>query len=130
MNCRRGLHTYDRIIKEDSMPKAPVQTKAGRNKEIVAIRNMCMLHRYYYYVRMINLRYDLVLAELQKEFYLTSETIPRIINKEIDTFRDIAKRKMTARQLEKKYPNFNWSYIPPIPKDKPVKSEALRAVRG
>ena len=66
MEYKRGIKAHDSIVQLGVLP-----TKAGgrgRNKDLIASRNICMAHRYYYYVHLIRFRYDLVLIELQNEF--------------------------------------------------------------
>jgi hypothetical protein len=110
MEYKRGIKAHDSIVGL-SLQTVKAGGK-GRNKDLIVARNICMAYRYYYYVHLIRFRYDLVLMELQKEFYLTPETIPRIVEKHIDLIKKMTVEKVTVRQLKTKYPHMSWHHKP------------------
>jgi hypothetical protein len=106
MNGKRGARLFNSIMNEDIRMEA-LMPRARRN-DLLAARNRCLVHRYYYYAKLLHLSYEAVLAELKKEFFIADETIPRIISQEIEIIREITLQKLTVKQLEKLYPQYSW----------------------
>lgn len=80
----------------------------GRNKELINERNLMILHRYYYYVRIQRKRYDDVLDELAKEFFLTCRRIIDIVSENAEKLNEINKNQLSIKDLKTAYPFFIW----------------------
>lgn len=106
MEFRRGINLHHEFT-GGNLPKAG--SKKGRSSELIKARNECLLYRYYYYAKMLHWVYESVISELQKEFYLKGDTIPRIIQENFETIKGIVKENITVKELAKKFPYLTWN---------------------
>ena len=109
MKYARGVKSFDAIVGSD-LPKSG--KGKGRNKDLLKLRDHVLLCRYYYYAKLLHMRYDLVLLELSKELFLSMDTIPRIVEREIGQIKKMTDKKITVVGLEQMYPNWNWNHKP------------------
>jgi hypothetical protein len=81
----------------------------GRSAKLIASRNDKIAHRYYYYSRLLQYNYEVILAMLVNEFDLSEFTIIWISTKNANLIKKIGDEKPTKTQLKKKYPYFDWN---------------------
>lgn len=74
-------------------------------------RDRALLHRYYFHAELNKLRYDTCLEELEKEFFLTSFTIVKILTKHTNDIDVIIEKPPTLSDLKKQYPWLTWKTI-------------------
>ena len=68
-----------------------------------------MASRYYYHATICRLRYDDCLLNLSEEFFLEPETIVGWLQKRLGFVNSMVSRKVTAAELRRSYPYFDWS---------------------
>lgn len=110
MGYRRGIKTHNEIAENSTTQSS--STNKGRSRELIIARNHCLLHRYYYYAKLLHWPYELVVAELQKEFFLSIDTIPRIVEQLADQIGNIAAKGTTVKMMEKEFPAMKWNHKP------------------
>lgn len=72
------------------------------------MRNDCLLDRYYLYGKFYGLRYELIIKQLSKEFFLSEITIPQIIEDNFEKLTAVKKAAPNREQLIEKWPHLNW----------------------
>lgn len=113
----RGTLVLFRDIFPDAKP-LPAEESKGRSKELIAKRNECLIHRYWYYgnfpVKLDSkiegkLSYPTILNILQEEFFINSEfTIPQVIDECYDMLIALRNQKPTKEFFKKKWPHLVW----------------------
>lgn len=103
----RGSNVLFSDVFNEGNETAP-RLKKGRSAALIARRNACLVDRYYWYGRYSEKRYTLILESLSDEFFLSTVTIPEIINDNIDQLRGLKAKNPTAKQLATKWPHLNW----------------------
>ena len=103
----RGKKLHDEMIKEGIA--GVKSSKKGRNKGLMQARNKLLIYRYFYYSKILKLRFDLVLFELQKEFFLSIDTIPRIIEEDLTVLKGLSPKGLTVKGLKELYPHLEWN---------------------
>lgn len=71
-------------------------------------RNKALVYRYYYHAEINRKRYDDCLAELEREFYLTTPRLIVLLTECNNLLRDIITTKPTVKDMESLFPHFNW----------------------
>lgn len=71
-------------------------------------RDRCLCYRYYYYYHIHRLRYDDILKELEREFFLTERRIVEVMQSDRLTLNEIMAEKPTVPELKKLYPWYVW----------------------
>lgn len=89
-------------------PKPPSQGK-GRSADLIADRNEHMMYRYYFYTRIKGFQYLSALTAISEQFYLSVSTIIYQLKINSDRLHEIMKEGATPRDLQKKFPWFNWT---------------------
>ncbi len=83
--------------------------KKGRNDNLIADRNECLIYRYYYYAKVQRLRYSDVLEKMCKEFYLCERTVIDITQTKIELMNNVFSEKPQLKILKTKYNHLNWT---------------------
>ena len=108
---RRGIRLMEALIEDKSRVEVmPEKVKRGRNIELIDKRNECLLHRYYFYSKVLKLKYEDVITTLTTEFFISGRTITDITLSESDYLTELFKKKYTAKELEKKFRFLNWKF--------------------
>lgn len=111
LNARRGLRLMENLIEDNSRVEIiPDKVKRGRNKELIDKRNECLLHRYYFYSKVLKLKYEDVITSLSAEFFISDRTTTDIAMSESDYLSELFKKKYTPKELEKKFRFLNWKF--------------------
>jgi hypothetical protein len=116
MDFRRGVKAHEEFAGRTF--QTDKSGSKGRNKDLVAARNHCLIHRYYYYAKLLHFTYEAVVTELQKEFFLSADTIPRIVEKHMEQIKQIGANNVTAPMLEAEFPFLKWKHKAPATKIK------------
>jgi hypothetical protein len=103
---KRGSRFFIEISEDKTDGKGA--DKKGRSLVLLRNRNEKLFHRYYYHARILQLKYELVLAALTQEFDLSECTIVKLIGKNMRRLREISDKKLTRKELKKLYPLFYW----------------------
>lgn len=105
---QRGSRLFDKLI-NDEIEKKQQPSKRGRNENLIAERNECLIYRYYYYSKIHRLRYADMIEKMQKEFYLSERTVADIIQVNSELVSRIFSGKPEVKTLIIKYNYLNWT---------------------
>lgn len=87
--------------------KTPKETVRPRNFYMPE-RNEALYKRYYYYVEIKRYRYDDCISQLEKEFFLTSFQITKLLMKMAEDIREFSSSSPSTKQLRQQYPWLSW----------------------
>lgn len=82
--------------------------RKGRNDVLVQKRNDCLIHRYYFLVKLEGRQYLAALEQLENEFYISQRTITDIISEESAKLRQLHANKPEAKYFKSIYPHLTW----------------------
>ena len=102
---QRGRRLFDILTEKD---KSPLK-KRGRNEQLIIKRNECLVHRYYYYAKVKQLKYADVIKKLSEEFYISERTVADIAQMQNELFNEVFKEKPALKTLIIKYNYLNWT---------------------
>lgn len=71
-------------------------------------RNECLLHRYYFYIKINENQYADVIAILSSEFFLSQERVIICLNQNIAKLKEILAKEPGLRELKNTYPFLSW----------------------
>ncbi len=74
-------------------------------------RNEALVHRYYFHAEMNRLRYDDCIAQLEKEFHITSPRIISVLTQSHGMIESVINSKPTLKELENKFPWYSWRVL-------------------
>jgi hypothetical protein len=106
MKYRRGVRN-DQTLFGDLLATEERRQK-GRDGALLEKRDVRLYHRYYYYRSLLKKSYEEALLELQEDFEISIETIPRIIDKYTTEVRRLMNEGITTVALREKYPKMVW----------------------
>ena len=104
----RGSNTLFSDIFIDQPEETSTQRR-GRSAYFHSQRNECLVDRYYYYCKVSEKRYDIVLEKLSVEFFLSTVTIPEIIDSNYEHLVRLKKAAPDAQHFKKKWPHLVWN---------------------
>lgn len=97
---------YDQVFNE----AIQIKTEKPRPRNFyLPERNDALVHRYYFHGHINRMRFDDLLCQLEREFHLTQTRLTAIINQCLPEITRLIDEKPGVRQLEKKFPWFNWN---------------------
>lgn len=106
LHFMRGQHLFSTLFE---LPEAPVKNPGkGRSSDLDARRNELLLHRYYYYGKHSQKRYETILNDLSNEFFLSERRIQDIIQDNTLRLRELRREEMTAAELRRLWPHLVW----------------------
>lgn len=83
-------------------------TRKGKRNIYVTERNDCMAHRFYYYYHILKKRFDVAVADMEKEFFISGSTIINCLTEGDANLKEIVALSPDKTTLRKKYPHLNW----------------------
>lgn len=90
----RGSRTlYGNLCIETNIDNKP---KPGRNIDLIVARNKAIVYRYCFHSINTNKRYELIIALLSKEFFLSERTVIQILLKNNETILEIKKKNLQS----------------------------------
>ncbi len=95
----------------DNYIEKPVKktTRKGRSSDMIALRDECLLHRYYYHIKLQGKRYDIAIQELSTEFWIKNSNIIYRLQCNSERLEQIMKHEQPElRQLKSMYPWWAW----------------------
>ena len=101
----RGHKIHKELINGKGLNTEP---RRGRNDRLVAMRNECLLSRYFYYGFYKNKTYEEILRALVSEFFLSPNTIIHILQSHSEQLMDIKKRAAVTFYFQTKWPHLRW----------------------
>jgi|GEM_PF-444901 len=87
-----------------------IMNTKGRNTELISQRNHKLCARFYWYSEILNIRFKKTLKFLNEEFDLSEARIAQLLRENTDIIADFEDSKISAAELEKLYPHFNWNF--------------------
>jgi hypothetical protein len=103
---RTGIRTlFNEIIAEDY----PLKLVKGRSERLDDQRNECLITRYLYMMKLTGWRLDLLKKMIASDFFLSERTVLNILDDNYAMLRSIRNNMPDKTQLEKKWPQYNWS---------------------
>lgn len=106
MRKRRGIRAFETLFGDQITEE---EKRKGRNQELLAERDMCICYRAYYYRVFHGVKvYEVMMEKLGREFFLSTDTVPRIVEAHAVESRRITNDAPTLEALRKMYPFFVW----------------------
>lgn len=97
------------LFKEIFVAERTVQTlRQGRSEELINQRNECLVDRYYYLGRETGKRYDLLLEQLRREFFIETVTIAERIGENRDQLEVLKRQRPDRDYFAAKWPHLVW----------------------
>jgi len=106
----RGQHLLFNDIFTTTTSIAEKKPGKGRNTDLIAARNECLVYRYYYYATFFKhqLMYEYIIQKVAAEFWLSPVTVPEIIEDNFTTLAHVKKEQPTLKVLAQKFPHICW----------------------
>jgi len=101
----RGKNIFLNVKNGGVLPKAKSK---GRNLNLVAQRNQCLIDRYYYYGAYTDKRFDTVIEQLSIEFFLSIYRITDIVEANMDLLNELKKEKPQLSYFQNKWGFLRW----------------------
>lgn len=86
-----------------------LSVKKGRNSELLRQRDEMLGYRYWFYVRIKKMRYDIVMKQLSMEFCISKRRVGDIVIEKSSFIKNISERGTTIHEVKKMYPHLNWN---------------------
>lgn len=81
----------------------------GRSADLLNDRNTALLHRFYFYSTFTELKFERIISNVSRDFYLTPRRVTDILSKEVEMLTNIRKEKPSISKLRSKFIQFNWT---------------------
>lgn len=107
----RGVHLHKSIFYNNTDAATTVvaeKPRLGRNPVLNNAKNLCLVHRYYYYGKFTDKGYESIVKELSREFWLTETTIPRIIDAYYEELKQLKQVATSKDYFKKQWPHLVW----------------------
>jgi len=107
---RGAQNLFSNFLENDEPETMPVSRNSGRDKALLLKRDIKLVHRHYYYLKIRRLQYPDIMANLSREFDIADYTIIERLQKE-DNHRllsTIIKEAKKVSDLKKEYPFLVW----------------------
>lgn len=82
--------------------------KRGRNRDLHDQRNKCLIERYYYYGQVHRLNFVAILEILEKEFFVSKNTIPYLIGPHRSHLQKLKQEKPSLKYFKQNWPHLSW----------------------
>lgn len=82
----------------------------GRSTSLIALRNSCIIDRFYFYGQYTDKRYVKIIQLLQEDFFLAERTIYNIIENEYNLLLEVKKQAPPKHFFKRKWSNLNWDF--------------------
>lgn len=103
MRGQRSL--YNSLFPE----KVQVQKEISRPRNYFQPeRNEAVVYRFYFYAYINDLKYEQCLEKLEREFYLTSSRLIKVLTDSNDMLNRVSNESPSVKELEIKFPHFTW----------------------
>jgi hypothetical protein len=108
---RRGQHSlFNSMFDDDSICVAvPAPTvRRGRSEVLIEKRNDLLVHRYFFYVKILGRQYEKTLQILESELFIAQHTIVNVMTQDKTLLKELNSAKPSVRYFKEKYPFINW----------------------
>lgn len=104
---QRGYRTlFSDFIEE---PPVKVVQRRGRSEELHQERNELLIHRYYYFIKVLRMQYADALQKLRVQLFIEERTIIDAVQQNRVMLKKLHEEKPTAKYFRDKYPFMNWN---------------------
>jgi hypothetical protein len=103
----RGANTLFKNVFQKQKSEVTKKRK-GRSPELHALRNECLVDRYYYYGKFSDKRYTIIIETLSHEFFISPITIPELLSKNYSKIDKLKKQLPAKTYFVKKWPHLRW----------------------
>jgi len=101
----RGKHKHEKLIREISPTDAITEVKGGK---LIDKKYETLFYRYYYYSRLMKLKYADMITILENEFFISGGRIIDLVAANSGRVSEIFSEACTVKQLAEKFPSYNW----------------------
>jgi hypothetical protein len=102
----RGKNLFSSSFKDGD-----AQSNKGRSRKNAKRRNECLADRYYYYGQYTDKRYNAIIEQLSLEFFLSKETVPDIIESQVEYLKELKKAKPGIYYFQNRWPHLKWNLM-------------------
>ncbi len=103
MRGQRSL--FDNLLTPEPVAKF---TQRGRNLDCIDNRNNLLLHRYYYYAKIKNEKYNDIMALLERELFITTSRIVVCLTQNEMSLKAIFNAEVSVKELKEKFSWLVW----------------------
>lgn len=107
----RGHRTYLSLFDDPEPSADPLpepKERKGRSEELHTERNVLLIHRYYYLVKLKGRNYHDTLSILQLEFFISQRTITNTVDEFTALLKELNATKPELHYFKAKYPHLIW----------------------
>lgn len=101
----RGKNKFLETFREEGNDD---RQQKGRSRNLVALRNQCLIARYYYYGAFTDKRYDIIVELIAAEFFLSVQTIPGILKTNTAELRALKTKQPPLSYFQQRWPHIKW----------------------
>lgn len=114
----RGKRIHQTILATSMGAVSALQTPAKPGK-LIHRKYAALLHRYYFFARIHNMKWDEIVTHLEQEFFISGPRIADLIKSRLRDLTALVNERPTLAQLAEKYPMYSWP--------KPNKTDIFKA---
>jgi hypothetical protein len=96
------------IFEEDAQTPSLFGKTKGRDAQLIEARNKLLIHRYYYYAKILNLNYFKILETLENEFFIAQRTMSNILMSCDAQLFALKRQAPTVKYFKEMYPFMVW----------------------
>jgi hypothetical protein len=96
------------IDKPSEAADSSARRKKGRSEILNKKRNECLAARFFFYLNFTDRRYDKIIADLSKEFFLSAATIPDVLTDNAVLLNELRINKPDKKYFVSNWPHLNW----------------------
>lgn len=104
----RGATTLFKDIFYDEAPVVEMNPRKGRNDELNALRNECLVARYYFTGRETRKSYPVLIKEIADQFFLSTRTVHDVIQVNYSQLTGLKRESPGKGWFAKKWPWLLW----------------------
>lgn len=104
----RGSATLFNNIFYDEAPVVQMKPRKGRNDELNALRNECLIARYFYTGRESQKVYSVLIREIADQFFISPVTVSEVIQGNYNLLMGLKKENPGKGYFVKKWPHLVW----------------------
>jgi hypothetical protein len=100
---------FDALLKPKQQPSLPNSPKKGRSEEFIRKRNICLVYRYYFYVKLQGKPYHDTLDLLELEFFISKRMIIVHIDNNYSLLKGLFVEKPDLKDLKNSFSWMSWN---------------------
>ena len=104
----RGQTSLFKEIFVTTPPSHDGMARKGRSAKLHADRNECLVARYFYKCHFTEIRYNIIIDQLSKEFFISPVTIPEVLSEYAPKLHALKKQNPDKRYFQQKWPHLVW----------------------